>query len=58
MVTAMNKRLITLLIFVLAAVLYFVGFAYTATIFLALGVIAEIVFWVRLFRSDKPTAES
>jgi len=58
MVTVMNKRLITLLIFVLAAVLYFIGFVFTATIFLALGVLAEMVFWVRFFRRDKPTAES
>jgi len=44
MVTAMNKRLITPLAFVLAAVLYFIGFAFTATISLVLGVIAEMVF--------------
>jgi hypothetical protein len=58
MVTAMNKRLITLLIFVLAVVFYFIGMALPATIFLALGVIAEIVFWVRLFRRDKSTTNN
>jgi hypothetical protein len=58
MVTAMNKRLITLLVFVVAAALYFIGFAFTATIFLALGMVAEMVFWVRLFRRNKPTPEN
>jgi len=58
MVTAMNKRLITLLAFVLAAVLYFIGFAFTATIFLALGMVAEMVFWVRLLRRKKSTAKN
>ena len=48
----MNKRLTTLLVFVLAAVLYFIGFAQTATLFLVLGVIAEMIFWVRLFRKN------
>jgi hypothetical protein len=58
MVTVMNKRLITLLIFVLAAVLYFIGFAFTATIFLGLGALAEMVFWVRLFKKEKLRPES
>jgi hypothetical protein len=58
MVTAMNKRLVTLLVFVLAAVLYFIGFAFTATISLVLAVIAEMVFWVRLFRRDKSTPQN
>ena len=53
MVAAMNKRLITLLFFVLAVVLYFIGMALPATIFLLLGVMAEMVFWVRLFKSGK-----
>jgi hypothetical protein len=52
MVTAMNKRLTTLLIFVLAAVLYFIGFAGPAMGFLVLGAIAEMVFWVRFFRRN------
>jgi len=58
MVTAMNKRLITLLVFVLAAVLYFIGFVFAATIFVGLGVVAEMVFWVRFFRRDKSTPQS
>jgi hypothetical protein len=58
MVTAMNKRLVTLLLFVVAAVLYFIGFVFTATISLVLGVIAEMVFWVRFFRRNKSTAEN
>ena len=52
MVTVMNKRLITLLFFLLAVVLYLVGMAMTATIFLILGMLAEAIFWVRLFRRD------
>jgi len=58
MVTAMNKRLITPLIFVLAAVLYFIGFVFTATISLVLGLIAEMVFWVRFFRRNKSRPEN
>jgi len=58
MVTAMNKRLITLSVFVLAALLYFIGFAFTATIFVGLAVVAEIVFWLRFFRRDKSTPQS
>ena len=52
----MNKRLITLSFFLLAVVLYFIGMAMPAAIFLLLGMLAEMVFWVRLFRrgGDKP----
>ena len=46
----MNKRLITLSFFILAVVFYFIGMASTATVFLLLGVLAEMVFWVRLFK--------
>jgi len=52
MVTAMNKRLTTLLFFVLAALLYFVGFALPATVFLVLGALAEMVFWVHIFKRN------
>ncbi len=48
----MNKRIVSLLIFVLAVSFYLVGMALAATIFLAMGVIAELGFWVRLFRTD------
>ena len=48
----MNPRLITLLFLLLALVLYYVGMSLPATIFLVLGGIAEMVFWVRLFRGD------
>ena len=46
----MNPRLITFLFLMLALALYYAGMALTATIFLVLGGIAEMVFWVRLFR--------
>jgi hypothetical protein len=49
----MNKRLITLSFFLLAVTFYFVGMALPATIFLILGALAEMVFWVLLFRSDR-----
>lgn len=48
----MNKRIVSLLIFVLAVSFYLVGMALAATIFLAMGVITELGFWVRLFRTD------
>jgi hypothetical protein len=51
MVTAMNKRLISLSIFVIAVVLYFIGMSYTAAVFLVLGAVAEAVFWVRFFNN-------
>jgi len=47
----MNKRLITVLFLVLAFTLYFIGMALPAAIFLLLGLLSEMVFWVRLFRS-------
>ena len=53
MVTAMNKHFTTLSFFLLAVLLYFVGMALPAVIFLFLGMLAEIVFWVRLFRGNK-----
>jgi len=49
----MNKRLITLLFFIVAVVLYFTGMVLAAGSFLILGMLAEMVFWVRLFRSGK-----
>lgn len=51
MVTAMDKRLITVLFLLLAFALYFVGMALPAAIFLLLGLLSEAVFWVRLLRS-------
>ena len=48
----MNTHLITFLFLLLAPALYFAGMALPATIFLVLGGIAEMVFWVRLFRGD------
>ena len=48
----MSPHIITLLFLLLALVLYYVGMSLPATIFLVLGGIAEIVFWVRLFRGD------
>ena len=39
-----------------AIAFYFVGMAMPAAIFMLLGAVAEMVFWVRLFRTgkDKP----
>ena len=52
----MTKRLITLSFFLLAFTLYFLGMTLPAAVFLLLGAVAEIVFWVRLFRSDNRTS--
>lgn len=48
----MSPRMITFLFLVLALFCYGVGFAYVATVFIGLGVLAELIFWVRLFRRD------
>jgi len=48
----MNQHLITLLFLLLALALYFAGMALPAMIFLLLGGLAEMVFWVRVFRGS------
>jgi threonine/homoserine efflux transporter RhtA len=58
MVTAMNKHLTTLLFFLLALVLYFIGLALAATIFLLFGALAEGIFWLRLFRGGRHKPDS
>ena len=47
----MRKHLYTLLFLLLAIVLYVLGMALPATILLLLGMLAEAVFWVRLFKT-------
>jgi hypothetical protein len=46
----MKHHLYTLMFLILAIALYFVGMALPATVFLVFGMLAEAVFWVRLFR--------
>ena len=53
----MNNHLLTVLFLILAIVLYLVGMVLPATIFLALGGIAEVVFWVRLFNPGRHNSE-
>jgi len=51
----MNRHLLTFLFLLLAMALYFIGMALPAAIFMLLGMLAELVFWVRLLgrnRSD------
>ena len=52
----MNKHMITFAFLIIAFVFYFVGMAMPAAIFMLFGAVAEMVFWVRLFRPgrDKP----
>ena len=44
---------ITFSFLLVAFAFYFIGMALPAAIFLVLGVLSEMVFWVRLFRTDK-----
>jgi len=46
----MKDHLVTYLFLLAAFALYFLGMAMPATIFMLLGALAEMVFWVRLFR--------
>jgi hypothetical protein len=46
----MNSQMHTLLFLLLAIVFYIAGLTLAATAFLVLGMLAEAVFWVRLFR--------
>jgi hypothetical protein len=47
----MRQHAITILFLVAAIVLYAIGFSIPANIFVGLGILAELTFWVRLFRS-------
>lgn len=51
--TTMKRHLITFLFLVLAIALYAAGAAGPATFLLILGVVAEAVFWLRIFGKDK-----
>jgi len=46
----MNDHLLTFLFLLLAFLLYGLGLALPGAIFMVLGLLAEVVFWVRLFR--------
>lgn len=46
----MSPRIVTLLVLLAALGCYAAGFALPATLLLVLGVIFELVFWVRLMR--------
>lgn len=53
----MNRQLVTLL-FLLAAIAFYVsGRAIPAGILMVLGMLAEITFWLRLFKSGKQDSE-
>jgi len=45
----MKDHLVTYLFLLAAFALYFLGLALPAAIFVLLGLLAEMVFWVRLF---------
>ena len=48
----------TLLLFLAAATMfYLLGFTTGAAVFITLGVCFEIVFWVRLFRGERPRSQ-
>lgn len=49
----MKYHLYTLMFLVLAIALYFFGMALPATVLFVLGMLAEAVFWVRLFRGKR-----
>lgn len=44
----MKRHIVTAIIFILAIVFYSLGAARPATALLALGVVAELVFWYRV----------
>ena len=46
----MRQHTITILFLLAAIVLYAIGFSIPANIFIGLGILAELTFWVRLFR--------
>jgi len=46
----MRQHTITILFLLAAIVLYTIGFSIPANIFVGLGILAELTFWVRLFR--------
>ena len=49
----MRSRLITVACLGIAVIFYSIGFALPGTLFIAAGVVAEIVFWVRLLRGRR-----
>jgi hypothetical protein len=49
----MNRHLVTILFLVAAVVLYISGLIFPATVLVLLGAIAEMTFWVRLFRGGR-----
>jgi len=49
----MNRHLVTILFLVAAVALYAIGLIFPATVLVLLGGIAEMTFWVRLFRGGK-----
>lgn len=49
----MNRHLVNFLIFVLAVVLYALGFGFGAMAVVVLAVLVELTFWVRLFRGSR-----
>ena len=51
----MQKHLITLACLLAAMGFYFAGFHTSAFGLVIVGMIAELTFWVRLLRPDRPT---
>jgi Flp pilus assembly protein TadB len=49
----MKDHLVTFLFLLAAFVLYFFGLALPAALLVLLGMLAEMVFWVRLFRRGR-----
>lgn len=48
----MSPRAITILLLLLAVACYFAGLALPAAVFIVIGAVLELGFWVRLFTVD------
>ena len=53
----MKGHLLTFLFLLVAIAFYFVGMTMPAGVFILLGALAELTFWVRLFRPRKRRAD-
>ena len=51
-----STRVWVLVFLALAIVFYVAGFGLSATVFLVLGMLAELGFWIGLWRSTKDTS--
>jgi len=49
----MKKHIITFLFLIIAIVFYSLGAVGPGTAFLVIGALAELTFWIRIFRKDR-----